>query len=37
MVMYCKYCYEDRETEMGDGIIVCTVCGYGLAVIAPVR
>lgn len=32
-VWYCKYCYEERPVELGpDGsIIVCTVCGSGLA------
>ncbi|GAA2650816.1 hypothetical protein GCM10010425_74480 [Streptomyces spororaveus] len=32
-VWYCKYCYHRRRIDIGpDGsLIVCTVCGYGLA------
>ncbi|WP_411144903.1 hypothetical protein [Streptomyces sp. x-80] len=32
-VWYCKYCYRRRRIGVGpDGsLIVCTVCGYGLA------
>ena len=29
--VYCKYCYQDVQPEFGDGVIVCSECGYGLA------
>ncbi|WP_416485266.1 DUF6192 family protein [Streptomyces sp. CL12] len=37
-VWYCKYCYRRREIDIGpDGsIIICVVCGYGLAPIEEV-
>ncbi|MFJ8795845.1 hypothetical protein [Streptomyces sp. NPDC102462] len=33
MVWYCKYCYQRQPIDIGpDGsLIICTVCGYGLA------
>ncbi|MER6781172.1 MULTISPECIES: DUF6192 family protein [unclassified Streptomyces] len=33
LVWYCKYCYQRQPIDIGpDGsLIVCTVCGYGLA------
>ncbi|MGT2533131.1 hypothetical protein ACU4GG_43255 [Streptomyces nojiriensis] len=33
LVWYCKYCYQQQPIDIGpDGsLIICTVCGYGLA------
>jgi ParB family chromosome partitioning protein len=29
--VYCKYCYKDVTVSIGDGIIVCDECEYGLS------
>jgi hypothetical protein len=29
--VYCKYCYADRRPAVREDLMVCSVCGYGLA------
>ena len=29
--VYCKYCYKNVRPELGDGVVICSECGYGLA------
>jgi hypothetical protein len=28
---YCKYCYKSIRPEIGDGVVICPCCHYGLA------
>lgn len=28
---YCKYCYRSIRPEIGDGVVMCPICNYGLA------
>lgn len=34
---YCKYCYKSIRPEIGDGVVICPDCGYGLAPLDAVR
>lgn len=34
---YCKYCYKNIRPEIGDGVVVCPECNYGLAPLEEVQ
>lgn len=34
---YCKYCYKSIRPEIGDGVVICPECHYGLAPLDEVQ